>query len=151
MPWKTQLKTLLSKAGSPRNPHYSLEDVRAFLADIVAPALREVAQEMHNHDREGELEISQDKVALAVFDREKEEFYYAVRARAFRRTTFAFPEMTFKDEAQDRYYRAVVYTRRGALDYGLMGYDHASIIRDFMHEYDRTLRWQRPGRREAEK
>ena len=85
-----------------------------------------------------------DQVSITVYDGDEEEFYYAVRARTFRNATFAFPEMTFKDDEKDAHHRAMVYTREGAQDYGIICYEKEQVIANFMHEYDRQLRWQKP-------
>lgn len=152
MPWRDRLKRMLRQqeqragtGGARKGP--AKEDVLRFLAEVVAPALNAVAGELADHGRDAEVDSSPEQVSITVFDGEEEEFFYAVRARTFRKATFAFPELTFKDEQEDAYHRAVVYTREGSQDYGIMGYDRDQVIANFMHEYDKQLRWQKPARR----
>jgi choline/glycine/proline betaine transport protein len=145
MPWRDQLGRMLGHHREPtgsRRP--GKEEVRRFLQETVAPALNSVAQELARHGRDAEVETGPDQVSITVYDGEEEEFYYAVKARTFRQATFAFPEMTFKDDDKDVHHRAMVYTQEGSQDYGIMGYEKEQVIANFMHEYDRQLRWQKP-------
>lgn len=150
MPWKDQLGRMLGHHREPagsRRP--GREEVRRFLQETVAPALNSVAGELARHGREAEVETGPDQVSITVYDGEEEEFYYAVKARSFRHATFAFSEMTFKDDDKDVHHRAMVYTREGSQDYGIMGYEKEQVIANFMHEYDRQLRWQKPTKRRS--
>lgn len=148
MPWKDQLRRVVGQHREREHPSRAQkEDVRRFLQETVAPALASVADELAGHGREAELETAADQVSITVYDDDGEEFYYAVKARTFRKPTFAFPEMTFTDDEKDVYHRAMVYTREGSRDYGIMGYGTEQVIANFMHEYDRQLRWQKPTRR----
>lgn len=124
----------------------SRQEVLDFLQHTVAPALRSVADELARHGREADLEMGADAVSITVYLDEEEEFFYAVKARTYQRPTFAFPEITFKEDGRDSYSRAEVYTREGSQDYGILGYDHQQVIANFMHEYDKQLRWQKPTR-----
>lgn len=148
MPWRDRLGRMLrhrEEHTEQRRP--GKEDVRRFLRETVTPALQSVAEELSRHGRSAEVEAGPDQAAITVYDGDEEEFYYAVKARTFRKATFAFPEMTFEDDEKDAYHRAMVYTREGSRDYGIMGYDREQVIANFMHEYDRQLRWQKPTRR----
>lgn len=77
----------------------------------------------------------------------EEEFHYAVRLRTYERPTFAFREMTVREDGGDAVYRAEVYLGEGSQDYGIFGYDERAVIANFMLEYDMRLRWQRPAHR----
>lgn len=148
MPWRDQLDRMLGHHREPagaRRP--GREEVRNFLHEVVAPALNSVAQELARHGRDAEVEADPDRVSITVYDGDEEEFYYAVKARSFRQATFAFPEMTFKENDKDVHHRAMVSTREGSQNYGIMGYQKEQVIANFMHEYDRQLRWQKPTRR----
>lgn len=148
MPWKDQLRRMLVHHREQTEPRrQDREDVRRFLQESVTPALRSVAEELPRRGREAELEIEPDQVSITIYHEDEEEFYYAIKARTFRKATFAFPEMTFKDDDRDVYHRAIVYTREGSREYGIMGYEEERVIANFMHEYDRRLRWQEPTRR----
>lgn len=147
MPWRDQLHRMLGHHREPsRRTRPGKEDVRTFLRETVAPALTSVAEELARHGREAEVETGTDQVSVIVYDGDEEEFYYAVKVRTFRQATFAFPEMTFSDDDRDLHHRAMVYTRQGSQDYGIMGYEQEQVIANFMHEYDRQLRWQKPTR-----
>lgn len=143
MSWKERLKQLIGQEHPRRADR---EDVQRFLREVVAPALEQVADELTRHGRETDLRVDNDEVSLTVLDGDEEEFFYAVKARTFRKASFAFPEMTFKDDERDTYHRAMVYTHEGARSYGIMGYDTDRVIGSFMYEYDRQLRWQAPTR-----
>ncbi|MGK7312797.1 MAG: hypothetical protein ACN0LA_11220 [Candidatus Longimicrobiales bacterium M2_2A_002] len=143
MSWKERLKQLVGQEHPRRGDR---EEVQRFLREVVAPALEQVADELARHDREAALEVDDDEVSITVFDGDEEEFRYAVKARTFRKASFAFPELTFRDDDRDTYHRAMVYTHEGARNYGIMGYDADGVIDNFMYEYDRQLRWQAPTR-----
>lgn len=147
MPWRELLERIIQRTGTGESPRRaSREDVRRFLDEVVAPALHSVARELSEHGRDAEVEVEDGQVSITVYDGDgEEEFYYAVRARAFRTPSFAFPEMTFQDEEKDLYHRAMVYTGEGSQRYGIMGYEAERVIANFMHEYDRQMRWQKPN------
>lgn len=146
MSWKEQLKRVVKVKG-PRRP--AREEVLTFLAETVAPALASVAEELARHGRDTELEVEPDQASIRVFRDGKEEFFYAVKARRFRKTTFAFPEMSFEDEEEDLYWRPMVHTDEGPQHYGILDYSRDQVLANFMHEYDKQLRWQRPTRPES--
>lgn len=150
MPWRDRLGRMFQhQEERSRSTRPGKEDVRRFLREVVAPALSSVAEELARHGRDAEIETDPDQVSITVFDGDDEEFYYAVRVRTFRQATFAFPEMTFAEDDRDVHHRAMVYTREGSQDYGIMGYETEQVIANFMHEYDRQLRWQKPSRRRS--
>jgi choline/glycine/proline betaine transport protein len=143
--WKDQLGLMLHHHQKrTRQKRAGKEEVQHFLHEKVAPALQAVGEELSGHGRTAELDIEPDCVSITVYNEDEEEFYYAVKARTYRKATFAFPEMTFKDDSKDTYHRAEVYLREGSQDYGIMGFDREHVIANFMHEYDKQLRWQKP-------
>lgn len=151
MPWKERLGRMFRHQDERlRRPRPQKDDVLRFLEETVTPALRDIAAELDRHGREAEVDVGPGEVSITVYDGDREEFYYAVKARTFRKATFAFPEMPLGDEEDDeeRYHRAVVSTLQGPQNYGIMGYGKEQVIASFMHEYDRQLRWQKPSRPE---
>lgn len=144
MSWRDRLERMLRKQPSEGKKRPNKENVMQFLRDTVAPALESVAEELGRHGRDAEVTIGAETVSITVYEDDEEEFFYAVKARTFRKPMFAFPEMTFKQDDGDTDHRAIVYTQEGAREYGIMGYDKERVIANFMHEYDRQLRWQKP-------
>ena len=145
--WKTRLDRILGQQPKKKPKRPTLDEAHAFLKDTVVPALEEVRSELEHRGRTTYLDVEPERVALTVCDEDdEEEFYYAVRARAYRRPNFAFPELGMnEDEDVDVY--AEVYLREGSLGYGVMGYTREHIIRNFLYEYERCLKWQQPSRR----
>lgn len=146
MPWRERLGRMLREQSKGKKRPSKAEVVQ-FLRDTVAPALESVAEELGRHGRDAEITVEAETVSITVYEEDEEEFFYAVKARTFRKPMFAFPEMTFKQDDGDADHRAIVYTHEGSRDYGIMGYDKERVIANFMHEYDRQLRWQKPTKR----
>lgn len=145
--WRDRLDRMLTHHGErERRARPTRDEVHRFLSETVAPALESVADELARHAREAEVEVATDSVSITVFLDGEEEFFYSVRARTYQKPSFAFPEVTFKDDGRDSYTRAEVYTRAGSQDYGILGYERQQVIANFMHEYDKQLRWQKPTR-----
>src|SRR6056297_2735022 len=133
MPWRETLRRMLQAQPSGRKDGPGKPEVAQFLRDTVVPALESVAEELSRHGREAEVETGPEQVSISVYEGDEEEFFYAVKARTFRKPTFAFPEMTFTEDDGDADHRAIVYTRQGSREYGIMGYDQGQVIANFMH------------------
>lgn len=147
MPWKKQLKSLYSALEpSKKKEPPSRAKVEAYLHDVVAPALEEVRSEIESHGRTTTLDVENGEVLLAVQREGEEEFCYAVKARTYRKPTFAFPELP-GDKEHNAYYRAEVYIDDDAQGYGIFGYPRERVIRNFLDEYEKTVRWRAPARK----
>jgi len=143
--WRQRLRELYREHGMRAEvARRSREDVQAFLREVVLPALETVAEELRRYDREAVVQARADEVSVTVFHDHREEFFYAVRARTYKRPVFAFPEMAPRPGQEPLYHHAEVYLRDGSLRHDVMGYDRDQVIDHFMHEYGDRLRWWEP-------
>jgi choline/glycine/proline betaine transport protein len=149
MDWREMLADIVKRqqAGPPKEHRRSEEAVGRYLRDTVVPAFEALKSELAGHGRAAEVTASPDAVSLKVLDEDgREEFYYAVRAEAYRRMSFAFPELDLK-EGPRREFRAEVALRSGPTAFDVTGYSQDQLIRNFLHEYRKWLGWRHGGRR----
>lgn len=143
--WKLYLRRLFD---STPDVDRSRDDVVRYIQTTVVDALQEVQEELKDYGRRGRLDTSDDAAALTVFHEGTEEFHYAVEARTYRLPNFAFPAMNLDDD-EARYHRAEVHLRGEANPYDLMGCTREEVIHDFLEEYGRQMRWEKPSRSET--
>ncbi|NBB85140.1 MAG: hypothetical protein GVY12_02825 [Bacteroidetes bacterium] len=144
--WKQKLKSLITGRAEPRNR----QEVVDFLDETVAPALASVKDVTETYKRQVRLDHRPEMVSLTVFDDGTKVFHYAVRARSYRRPDFAFPHLAIDQDAEDaedrRYHRAEVYLDSGAQGYDVFGFSRDGIIRDFLRQFDKHIRWRTPAK-----
>lgn len=144
MDWKKELSALFGQDKSRPSPR-TREDVVHFIENVVAPALAEVCREIERkHSLSTRLERDAERVTLIVLDANGGDFEFGVRLRTFKRPSFVFPEMRFKDD-ETRYYRAEVHINGEPQGYGVYGYPKERVIQIFLHEFEKYLRWHRIG------
>jgi choline/glycine/proline betaine transport protein len=131
VPWQKHLRTIIS--------HPSLERVDAFLKDTVAPALREVAEEIAKTGLQSDIQVNGHEVSLTVFHGVEREFLYAVRARQYAAPSFAFPEFPRRQADEPHYYRAEVHLLEGSQHYDIMGYTKEQVIGDLISQYEKHM------------
>ncbi len=142
--WRGQLAAMVGRKESAEAQRMASvgkvrREVAAFMRDVVAPALREIATELERHGRTAEIEINPYNATIAVLRGDEEEFTYAIRGRVYHPWTFAFPEMEAKDNWQPR---AEIVVRGGLhkqLSPRKVGKE--DIIGDFLHEYAKWMGW----------
>lgn len=140
--WRRHLAAVVGKkeaAATARSAGAVRKEVADFVAGTVAPALRQVGEELRRHGRMVEIEANAYNASVVVLRGQEEEFNYAVRGRVYHPWTFAFPEM----EAKDRWEPRAEIVVRGGLHKQISprrctGDD---IVRDFVHEYAKWMGW----------
>jgi len=143
--WRERLRDLHREHGM--RAHVATrtrEDVRAFLQQVVRPALESVRDELARYQREAVVQSTPDEVSVTVLYHQREEFFYAVRARTYKRPVFAFLDTARGAGDEPLYHHAEVYLREGSLRHDVMGYAREQIIDHFMQEYGDRLRWWQP-------
>jgi len=142
--WKQKLKSLITGSEEPRNR----QEVIDFLNDTVAPALSNVKDVTETYKREVRMDHRPEMVSLTVYDDGKKIFHYAIRARSYRRPDFAFPHLSIgrEDDEDRRYHRAEVYLDSGGQGYDVFGFSEDGIIRDFLRQFDKHIRWRNPSK-----
>ena len=146
--WRKTLRELLDEADQERTAREGGEAdeaekrrrVKHFIEGTVVPAFEEVAEELQTHKRDVELEFARDFATITVFQDGEREFYYGIRARAYRKREFAFPAVVLRD-ARGRTYRAEAFTQDGPLKHDVTDYTSGEIINSLLYEYRRHLRW----------
>ncbi|MGE3935025.1 MAG: BCCT family transporter [Rhodospirillaceae bacterium] len=139
VPWQQRLRTLLS--------HPSRERAHAFLDDVAAPALNDVAAEIRSTGLEAEAQRRERGVELIVRHGEGPDFIYDVRLRRYAAPEFAVRERV-RPGAEDRhrYYRAEPRLLDGEQDYDVMGYTREQLIGDVLSHYERHVALRQPAR-----
>jgi choline/glycine/proline betaine transport protein len=143
--WRQHLGLLVGRRGgaaapSPSGAAAARREITSFIADVVAPAMRELAAELQRYGRTGELDVRRHGATLTVLRDGVEEFSYNVRGRVYHPFVFAFPEMEAKDEPWEPHAEVIL---RGGLHKSLdpRRCDREQLIRDFLGEYAKWLGW----------
>ncbi|CAB3812040.1 Glycine betaine transporter [Achromobacter dolens] len=108
-----------------------------FIADVVTPALEDVADELRKQGyavavKEGD---GEGDVVLEVNHGEHLDFFYSVQPQAFVRPSLTPEEAA--DEEERKYFRAEVHLREGGQDYDIMGWSRDAVIGDILDQYER--------------
>ncbi|WP_203291558.1 BCCT family transporter [Maricaulis parjimensis] len=137
MPWKARLKNMFSRPTS--------AEVDTYIADTVATALTEVADELRSYGYEVEQEAGEGLASLRVKDEEKPEFLFRVERIAYPAPYFSTPEAETgelsKADADSDYARAEVFLSDGGQHYCVYGFSKVQIIREVLRNFERHLQW----------
>ncbi len=135
--WRRRLQTIIH--------HPKKQEVLKFLAEVVRPALAEVASELERQQVKAEVAEGEDgRVWLEVSQHgEKVDFFYSVRPRPYEP-----PALVMRDTRADRiealkYYRAEVHLREGGQDYDIMNWSKDYVISDVLEQYERHFHFLR--------
>ncbi|MCO5120959.1 MAG: choline BCCT transporter BetT [Burkholderiaceae bacterium] len=130
--WRQRLRNLIDQPG--------VDEVRRFLDQQVAPALREVAEELRANGVAARVETgADDRVWIEVGHGEEMDFFYSVRPRPFQPPSFVLVDTRRAGDDEDRSYRAEVYLREGGQGYCVMGWRKADLIHDVLDQYHRHM------------
>lgn len=130
--WRDRLRALIHQP--------DVDEVQQFLGRSVAPALREVADELRGHGLHARVDKGVDgRVWIEVGHGEEMDFFYSVRPRPFQAPTFVLEDPRRAVDEDDRTYRAEVYLREGGQGYDIMGWRKAELIHDVLDQYHRHL------------
>ncbi|MEP5926056.1 MAG: choline transporter, partial [Nitratireductor sp.] len=132
IPWKHRLAVLL------HNP--TRERAVAFLRDTVAPALKEVAEEIRGRGMSAEVEVAEREVTITVTHGE-DAFVYGVALRSVPVPSFAMTALEGEREGPDHTWRAEVALREGGQRYDIMGFSKEQVIADLLGQYERHMHY----------
>lgn len=130
--WQSRLRSVI------HHPKHS--EVVRYLAEVIKPALQEVATELQKQQIEARVaEGKNGEVWIEVGEGAGNDFYYSVHPRAYE-----LPGFIMRDTRQGRmqelqYYRAEVHLREGGQDYDLMGWGREDVIDDVLEHYQRHM------------
>ncbi len=131
IPWQQRLQTIVQ--------HPQQRAAERFIVDTVAPALREVADEVRKTGLDAAVQANGREASLTVFHGDEREFLYAVRLRSYQAPSFAYRERSLKPDEERTYYRGEVHLLEGAQHYDVMGYTTAQIIGDVLSQYEKHM------------
>ncbi|MFA9477490.1 BCCT family transporter [Phycisphaerales bacterium AB-hyl4] len=111
-----------------------------FVEKTVLPAFKTLRNELQQHGRQIEIDRLPYHVALRVLRDGDEEFFYAIRCRAYRRRVLTFPELS--DGTGKPIVRGEVVLRGGmGANRPMSEWSREIIIRDFLNEYSKWMGW----------
>ena len=132
VPWKQRLAVLL------HNP--TRERAVAFLRDTVAPAFKEVAEEIRGRGMAAEVEAGEREVTITITHGE-DVFLYGVALRSVPVPSFAMTALEGEREGPDHTWRAEVALREGGQRYDIMGFSKEQVIADLLGQYERHMHY----------
>ncbi|WP_278397481.1 BCCT family transporter [Stutzerimonas kunmingensis] len=128
--WKKRLAGMVSFP--------SREEVDGFMNTTVLKAMRRVQRELSGQEWAAEVHTDEahSRLYLEVIRDDQVDFIYEIRAVGYAMPAFALTE---GPEADEQYYRAEVFLRRGGQHYDVYGYDQADIISDILDQFEKYL------------
>lgn len=128
--WKKRLAGMVSFP--------SRQDVDGFMSSTVLKAMRRVQRELSGQEWSAEVHTDEahSRLYLEVIKDDQVDFVYEIRAVGYAMPAFALSE---EPEADEQYYRAEVFLRRGGQHYDIFGYDQADIISDILDQFEKYL------------
>ncbi len=128
--WKKRLAGMVSFP--------SREEVDDFMNTTVLKAMRRVQRELSGQEWAAEVHTDEahSRLYLEVIRDDQVDFIYEIRAVGYAMPAFALTE---GPEADEQYYRAEVFLRRGGQHYDVYGYDQADIISDILDQFEKYL------------
>jgi len=128
--WKKRLAGMVSFP--------SREQVDDFMNTTVLKAMRRVQRELSGQEWAAEVHTDEahSRLYLEVIKDDQVDFIYEIRAVGYAMPAFALTE---GPEADEQYYRAEVFLRRGGQHYDVYGYDQADIISDILDQFEKYL------------
>ncbi len=128
--WKKRLAGMVSFP--------SREEVDGFMGSTVLKAMRRVQRELSGQEWSAEVHTDEahSRLYLEVKKDDQVDFIYEIRAVGYAMPAFALSE---GPEADEQYFRAEVFLRRGGQHYDIYGYDQADIISDILDQFEKYL------------
>lgn len=122
--------------------HPSHKEVMTFLASIVEPSLKHVADELTKRGLKAQVsKDQQDRTWIEVDHGEEQEFFYSVHARPYTPPAFVIRDTTRRRDEKLRYYRAEIYLTEGGQDYDIMGWTQDQVITDVLDQYEKHMHY----------
>ncbi|MCF8469529.1 MAG: choline BCCT transporter BetT [Parvibaculum sp.] len=133
MPWRQRIGVLLQQP--------TRERALSFMRETVAPALREVAEEIRERGLEPEVSVGDSEVTLVIDAGSDYEFRYGVALRSVPVPSFAVTMLEGERDGPERTWRAEVALREGGQRYDIMGYTKEYVIADLLGQYERHMHY----------
>ena len=128
--WKKRLAGLVSFPDR--------EQVEDFMGSTVLKAMRRVQRELGGQGWYAEVHSDEAnaRVYLEVVKEDQLDFIYEIRMVGYAMPAFALSE---GPDADEQYYRAEVFLRRGGQHYDIYGYGQQDIISDILDQFEKYL------------
>ena len=128
--WKKRLAGLVSFPDR--------EQVEDFMGSTVLKAMRRVQRELGGQGWNAEVHSDEAnaRVYLEVVKEDQLDFIYEIRMVGYAMPAFALSE---GPDADEQYYRAEVFLRRGGQHYDIYGYGQQDIISDILDQFEKYL------------
>jgi len=117
------------------------QQVEEFIATTVIKAMGRVQQELIKQGWLAEIDIdaASHRTCIEVRKGALIDFIYEIRIVPHGLPDYAYPEMIHQGDADNVYYRAEVFLRRGGQSYDLYGFDQQDIIADIIDQFEKYL------------
>ncbi|SSY70294.1 Glycine betaine transporter BetP [Alysiella crassa] len=126
--WRERLRVMMD--------YPNRERVAQFIDDTVQAACKDVAAELANNGVKADVMAESGRVSLLIYQGDKVDFIYKVKAIGHIRPEFASPSMTESHAPEEqKYYRAEVYLTQGGQDYDIMAWTKEGVINDIIQQY----------------
>ena len=114
------------------------EQVEDFMGSTVLKAMRRVQRELGGQGWNAEVHSDEAnaRVYLEVVKEDQLDFIYEIRMVGYAMPAFALSE---GPDADEQYYRAEVFLRRGGQHYDIYGYGQQDIISDILDQFEKYL------------
>ncbi len=129
--WETRLSRIIH--------HPTRDDVLRFLADVVRPAMLDVAGEFEKQDLSAAAKGAADRQWIEVGHGDEVDFFYSVHARPYALPSFVMRDTIGQRGQSLKYFRAEVYLKEGGQNYDVMGWTREQLIADIIDHYERHL------------
>lgn len=134
MPWRLRLGAILA--------HPTREMVEAFVQDIVRPALKDVMEEIRDHDSAASAFLEADAGELIITHEGEPSFHFSVKPVAHAAPVFAIATATNEDDdGDDSYFRAEVFLAAGGKDYDIYGFSKDQVIHEVLNHYNHHMHY----------
>jgi len=116
------------------------EQVWAFLTTTVNKAMHRVERELIKQDWDAQVLLDEEhlRIYLEVIKQDQVDFIYEIRMLEHLLPDYAHSQLP-EEKAQQHYYRAEVFLRRGGQSYDIYGFDQQDIITDILDQFEKHL------------
>lgn len=130
--WKNRLTELIT---FPQK-----EEVSAYIKHNVYNSMQKIKKELSNSDWHCDVVYDEASIRsiITIYKDQNIKFIYEVRLKEYIMPEFALLDA---DKAQEHYYNAEVFLRRGGLHYDLYGFEEHTVIHDIISQFQRYLRF----------
>ncbi|MEJ2489301.1 MAG: BCCT family transporter [Sulfurovaceae bacterium] len=130
--WKNRLAELIT---FPQK-----EEVSAYIKHNVYNGMQKIKKELSNSSWHCDVVYDETSIRsiITIYKDESTKFIYEVRLKEYTMPEFALLDA---DKAQEHYYNAEVFLRRGGLHYDLYGFEEHTVIHDIISQFQRYLRF----------